>query len=40
MIVLNPVDDDSAQMERLAAEIVPHLSGHITPELTRPSRGT
>jgi probable F420-dependent oxidoreductase len=40
MIVLNPVDDDSAQMERLAAEIVPHLSGHITPELTRPSRRT
>ena len=25
MIVLNPLDDDSAQMERLAAEVVPHL---------------
>ena len=25
MIVLNPVDEESAQMERLAAEVVPHL---------------
>jgi probable F420-dependent oxidoreductase len=29
MIVLNPLDDDRAQMERLAAEVVPRLAGSL-----------